>query len=276
MEGKGGSWTIKKLEKVTGYLERYQDVMLKQDWVETIYIDAFCGSGTYKLRGARDFTEGSAIRAIELNRPFAQYHFIEKSKKSLANLKGQVQQRNPLAKAHYHAGDVNNLLPEIVRSLKSKQRAVVFADPYGMQLNWSTVESVARVPRCDFWLLVPTSALMRVATKNPKRRATTWDRRIDEFMGEKTWRSRWYSTTGQRHFFQSDEEVVRTITIDMIAHDFRSRLESVFPSGGVARNVLHLKDGRNHVLFTLMFACSNPSLKAQRISIGIANWLMKD
>ena len=47
MEGRGGSWTITKLEKVSEYLARYQDVMLKQKWAETIYVDAFCGSGTY-------------------------------------------------------------------------------------------------------------------------------------------------------------------------------------------------------------------------------------
>lgn len=274
MEGKGGSWTTKKLAKVRGYLSAYQDVMLKNDWVETVYIDAFCGSGTYKLRGARDFTEGSALQAIDLTRPFTHYHFIEKSKKSLANLSKQIELRDFSRSVTYHVGDVNNLLPPVVSSIKSKQRAVIFADPYGMQLNWQTVATIAKVPRCDFWLLVPTSALLRVATKDPKRRTTAWDKRLDNFMGERDWRTRWYESTGQANLFDSADEVVRTATLDRVTLDFRSRLEDVFPNGGVARNALHLKDG-NRVLFTLMFACSNPSPAAQRTAIDIANHLLK-
>lgn len=276
MEGRGGAWTIKKLERVAEYLARYQDVMLKQDWAETIYVDAFCGSGSYKLRGARDFTEGSAIRAVELSRPFSQYCFIEKSSASLSKLEQLIQQRNSKATVHYHVGDVNEILPRVVNSLTSRQRAVVFADPYGMQLNWSTVQSVARTPRCDFWLLVPTMALLRVATRDPRRRATSWDKRIDAFMGEGDWRTRWYEATGQRNFFDNGEEIMRTAKVDQIAADFRGRLEREFPPGGVAKNVLHLRDLGNRVLFTLMFACSNPSPSAQRISINIANWLLKD
>lgn len=273
MEGKGGPWTITKLAKVREYLIAYQDVMLQQKWAETIYIDAFCGSGAYKLRGARDFTTGSALQAIELERPFARYHFIEKSKASLDALRDNIDQRAHKRKAFYHAGDVNDMLPDIVASLTSKQRAVIFADPYGMQLHWKTVEAVAKVPRCDFWLLVPTMALLRVATKDPKRRQKSWDSRIDAFMGEQGWRTRWYESTGQTNFFDSSEEVIRTATLDKVSDDFRERLGQVFPA--VAQKVLHLKDG-NRPLFTLMFACSNPSPGAQRIAMRIANHLLRD
>lgn len=275
MEGRGGPWTIQKLEKVRNYLVRYQDVMLKQKWAKTVYIDAFCGSGTYKLRGARDFTEGSALQAIDLERPFSHYHLIEKSKKSLGKLRELIERREFTRTVDYHAGDVNELLPPIVRALKSDQRAVVFADPYGMQLDWRTVTAVASVPRCDFWLLVPTSSLLRLATKNPNRRTTAWETRLDQFMGEREWRTRWYESTGQTQFFDEGEEVLRTATLDLVTADFRKLLESAFPKGGVARNVFHLKDG-NRVLFTLMFACSNPSPKAQGIAMNIANHLLKD
>ena len=227
------------------------------------------------MRGARDFTIGSALQAIDLDRPFAHYHLIEKSKKSLSKLRAQVKQRNPTRNVSYHAGDVNLLLPPLIEALKSDQRSVVFADPYGMQLDWSTVAAIARVPRCDFWLLVPTSSLLRLATKNPNRRSTAWEQRLDSFMGERDWRTRWYETTGQISLFDEGEEVLRTATLDLVTADFRKRLESTFPKGGVAPNALHLRDGKR-VLFTLMFACSNPSPKAQGIAISIANHLLKD
>lgn len=272
MEGRGGAWTITKLEKVQAYLERYQDVMLKQDWVQTVYIDAFCGAGLYKLRGAREFTVGSALRAIELERPFGHYHFIEKSKASLDRLRDAIENKRLTRSVEYHPGDVNDLLPVLVSKLKSNDRAVIFADPYGMQLKWATIANVAQVPRCDFWMLVPTAALARLATRSPRARTTAWENRLDQFMGTADWRTRWYESTGQTNMFDESEEIIRTATIDRISEDFRQRLEDAFP--GVAKNFLHLRNG-NRILFTLMFACSNPSHSAQKISMRIANHLLK-
>lgn len=173
MEGEGGPWTNTKLKKVHGYLKAYQDVMLNQSW-ETIYIDAFCGSGEVKLRGARDFTEGSALQAIGLERPFHRYHLIEKSQNSLRRLKDQVCRRFPNRKDRvtFHPGDVNVILPNLISQLTKQNRAVIFADPKGMQLNWNTVLSVASKPVCDFWLLVPTGmGLERIATNDQKKDA---------------------------------------------------------------------------------------------------------
>jgi three-Cys-motif partner protein len=160
-----------------------------------------------------------------------------------------------------------------VAQLKNNDRAVVFADPYGMQLNWSTVEAVARVPRCDFWMLVPTGmGLARLATNNPDSRPKAWEKRLDDFLGETSWRTRWYQATGQANFFDDSIEVVRTASLNRMTDDFRLRLGQVFPC--VADNVLHLGEG-NRVMFTLMFACSNTSPKAQGIAKNIANHLLK-
>jgi three-Cys-motif partner protein len=274
MEGEGGQWTITKLSKVREYLIRYQEVMLNQKWVETVYIDAFCGSGRVKLRGARDFTEGSALQAIALDRPFSKYHLIEKSKSSLTRLRQQIELQHSDRNVSYHSGDVNELLPVTVSALKSHERAVIFADPYGMQLKWSTIEAIAKVPRCDFWLLVPTGiGLMRLATRDPRRRTPAWEKRLDDFLGEHDWRTRWYESTGQANLFDDTIDVARTADLNRMTEDFRKRLSSAFPC--VADNVLHLKNG-NHVLFTLMFACSNTSPKAKGIAKSIANHLLKE
>jgi hypothetical protein len=99
-----------------------------------------------------------------------------------------------------------------------------------------------------------------------------WSERLDRFLGETGWRDRWYKPTGQISLF-GDEEAMRTATLNQIVADFQSRLKSVFPC--VAENVLHLKNG-NVVLFSLMFACSNPSTKAQSVAKRIANHLLKE
>lgn len=277
MEDRGGPWTAKKLARVRDYLIAYQDVMLNQHWVETIYIDAFCGRGRVRLRDSRDFTEGSALQAIRLDRPFSKYHLIEKSRTSLGKLANQIKLDYPdrIDKVEFHVGDVNEVLPSLVSTLSpGKNRAVIFADPYGMQLDWSTVEAVAKQPIIDFWLLVPTGmGLSRLLARDPKRMQRGWSERLDRFLGETGWRDRWYQPTGQISLFGDEEDAMRTVTLNKIVADFQARLRSVFPC--VADNVLHLRNG-NVVLFSLMFACSNQSLRAHTLAKRIANHLLRE
>ena len=99
----GGAWTKKKLDCVSGYLAAYQTVLKKHNF-ELVYIDAFCGDGSQKVKGdseatllgeAREFMRGSAQRAIELSPPFHRYHFVDKSKTSLDQLKDRLTSLKP-------------------------------------------------------------------------------------------------------------------------------------------------------------------------------------
>jgi hypothetical protein len=92
-------------------------------------------------------------------------------------------------------------------------------------------------------------------------------------MGEGNWRNRWYRPTGQVDLFNSTEHFVRTASLEAMTRDFQNRLRDVFPC--VADNALHLKNG-NKIMFTLMFACSNPSKSAQDVAKRIANYLLRE
>lgn len=277
MKGLGGPWTTKKLAKVREYLVAYQNVMLNNSWARTVYIDAFSGSGAVMLRGATAPTDGSALQAIGLSRPFSEYHLIDKAK-PLARLRKQVEERyhDRLERVRTHVGDVNEVLPVLLRSLTSKHRAVAFIDPYGMQLDWTTLQSIAACPKVDLWLLVPTGiGLQRVATKNRANMPSAWQKRVDRFLGDSSWREAWYAPSRQTKLFGDPPDTIKTATLETIDRDVQSRLRRIFPKGGVAENVLHLRDG-TRVLYSLMFACSNPSPKAQAASMRIANALLKE
>lgn len=139
----GGAWSAKKLDCVSSYLVAYQRALKNQSF-ELVYIDAFCGDGSQKivdtqdmmfLGEAREFMRGSAQRAVELETPFHRYHFIDKSKQSLAQLEARLKELKPalVDRMEWHAGDVNAELPRIIRNLNvNRNRAVVFADPFGM------------------------------------------------------------------------------------------------------------------------------------------------
>lgn len=278
----GGHWTEKKLDCVSSYLQAYQTALKFKNF-KLVYIDAFSGDGSVELkdddspllREGRSFTRGSARRAIDLDPPFHHYHFIDKSRSSLVELRDMVAEVKPafLDCMSLHPGDVNKVLPRIVQRLDVRQeRAVVFADPFGMQLDWETVMAVAAVPIVDFWYLVPTGlAINRLLTRDgtmPK----AWSDRLDRFLGVTDWRERWYKPSPQTDLFGTSNTMEKAVGLDEIEADFHRRLEDAFSL--VAPNRLRLTD-KGRVLFTLMFGCSNPSPSAHKLAVRIADHLLK-
>jgi three-Cys-motif partner protein len=281
----GGAWSAKKLECVSSYLKFYQTALKKKNF-DLVYIDAFCGDGSQKIKNtdeqtffaeARERMRGSAERAVELATPFSRYHFIDKSKKSLKALEERLTKLRPdLADSmKWYPGDVNIELPKVIHSLDQRRnRAVVFADPFGMQVNWETIVAVGACPIIDFWYLVPTGmALNRMATKSGKI-SEGWGDTLDRFMGETEWRTRWYRREEQEDLFGTTvQNVEKVANIRIIEDDFQERLRDAFPF--VAKNRMQLKD-QGRVLFTLMFACSNPSPSAYGLASRAANHLLQD
>jgi three-Cys-motif partner protein len=141
-----------------------------------------------------------------------------------------------------------------------------------MQLNWETVKTVASVPIIDFWYLVPTGlAINRLVTRDGKM-PEAWSNKLDSFLGTTDWRTRWYKPSLQQDLFGVSGALEKAVGVDDIEADFQQRLKDAFAL--VASNRLQLKD-RGRVLFTLMFACSNPSPNAHRLAVRIANHLLK-
>lgn len=93
-------------------------------------------------------------------------------------------------------------------------------------------------------------------------------------MGETEWRTRWYRREEQEDLFGTTvQNVEKVANIRIIEDDFQERLRDAFPF--VAKNRMQLKD-QGRVLFTLMFACSNPSPAAYGLASRAANHLLQD
>lgn len=275
----GGDWTREKLDRVSAYLAAFQNV-LKNQHFDLVYIDAFSGDGDVELRGddmplleqGREFTEGSARRAIALSPPFDRYHFVDASAPSLEKLKAFVETEYPLLvpRMNYHRGDVNVELPKAIAQLDArKERAVVFADPFGMQLDWKTIEAIGSKP-VDFWYLAPTMAINRVLTRDGKL-PDSWAGRLDKSLGTTEWRKGFYRSSVIGTLFGDETKTEKVAGIDAIEDFIHARLATVFR---MAKNKLRLTD-RGRPLFSLMFGCSNASPKAFGNATKIANHLLK-
>lgn len=159
-----GYWSIQKLDILGKYLPAYSKIMNKQSWCPGyFYVDAFTGTIYPQDKETDEYLAGSPIRALETEPPFSRYYFIEKDQarfKKATELGTEYQHRNVVA---IH-GDCNEILrgriiPELAAD--GRQRALVFLDPYGLNVNWVTVQSLAETRQCDVFINFPVMGVLR-------------------------------------------------------------------------------------------------------------------
>src|SRR5215211_10584 len=157
----GGDWTAEKLERVRKYLVAYATIM-KEKRFRFAYIDAFAGTGyrtTSKAKktaetlfpelleeDSQKFIGGSARIALQVKPRFNKYIFIELNPKRVIQLEKLKEEFPDLAEdITVEPSDANTFLKDLcLNRAWSSHRAVLFLDPYGMQVTWDTIEAIAK------------------------------------------------------------------------------------------------------------------------------------
>lgn len=295
----GGAWTELKLRAVSDYLTFYTTALQRRPSTETPfrkwYIDAFAGTGERTeertvggllegepTRRERIQLEGSARRALKVEPAFQHYLFIEANPARFQALE-RLKQEYPSKDIRCLRGDANDELralftspPWTVGSTRaSLQRAVVFLDPYGMNVRWATLELLAETKRADVWYLFPLHAALRQlahehgAVDETKRAALT------EVFGTADWEEEFYRESCEaRDLFDFDTTSRKRVADPGKVESFaRRRLESIFtfvsePIPLLARRGLHQ--------FSLFLATGNESTHAiELIKRGVAAQVKK-
>jgi three-Cys-motif partner protein len=284
----GGSWTADKLERVRKYLVAYTTIFNKNkkaQFLTSIYVDAFAGTGSRGRRkrqaemdplfedpDRKGFLKGSARIALEVEPPFKRYLFIENNPKyalELQKLKEQFPDK---------AGRVRIVQEEANSYLKkwcaatdwSKCRAVVFLDPYGMEVEWSLLEALGKTKAVDLWMLFPLGiAVNRMLTRNepPPEEWTNW---LTKLFGTEEWKEAFYPTRVMPSLFGDTETQVKDADFERISRFFIDRLKTVFAD--VAPRPLPLRNSRNSPLYLLCFAVGNP--RVAKTALGIASHIL--
>lgn len=154
----------------------------------------------------------------------------------------------------------------------SLSRAVLFLDPYGMQVDWSTVSTVAHTRAIDLWHLVPVGIGVNRMLPKSGNVPVEWAARSDRCFGNKEWREVFYQQSGQSSFFDDQRNaVIKDAGNPKIKDYFLSRLKSVFP--GVSDDVLPLYNSTNSLMYVLCFACGNPHGKT--LALRIAKYVLR-
>lgn len=285
----GGDWTTEKLSRIQKYLTAYTTA-LKNTPFDLIYIDAFAGTG-YRNKKSKEnqltlmfpdlagkdaeaFHAGSARIALETEPRFAEYYFIEQDSRKCKELE-KLKQDFP-AKAqdiHIVNDDANTELVRIceVMSQHRNLRAVLFLDPFGMNVSWQTIEAIAATEAIDMWYLFPLGVgVNRLMTKTgviPE----AWRQKLDDIFGCSNWKEQFYTTELQQDLFSEEETTTKTGDFQQIADFFVRRLDSIF--AGVVKKPLPLYNSRNNPLYLLCFACGNK--KGAPIALRIAGNILK-
>jgi len=280
----GGIWTEIKLDCVRSYLEAYLQALKFQSF-EKLYLDAFAGTGAVEIRDeppsptsnelseteevSTRLLDGSARQALDLSPPFDKYVFIERRPKRAAELQ-RLCLACPGRALQVINGDANSELRRLCAPRWLGKRGVLFLDPFGMSVEWTTLEAVAATQAIDMWYLYPISAVNRLLCRDGEIDAA-WRAKLDLIHGNSEWSDLFYRTKRNINLFEDYESKEKTAKFDAIADYFVSRLKTIF-GNGVAGNPLFLCNSTGSPLFLLCFAAGNP--KGAKIAVNIAQHIL--
>lgn len=287
----GGDWTSEKLERVRKYLHAYTTIFAgnpRAQKLNTIYLDAFAGTGYRNsprtrvdtipfLEGFEEdnqaFLKGSARIALEIKPPFKEYVFIERDPEYVHELnKLKADYSSQSGKISVVSQDANSYLIDWVKRTNwNTSRAVVFLDPYGMEVEWSVIQALGNTQAVDLWILFPLGvAVNRLLTKSAPP-PEGWARALTRIFGTDSWRDAFYPHQKVLTLFGEEDVQQKEADFGKIGRFFIDRLKTAFTA--VSTRPLALRNSKNNPLYLLCFASANP--RGAPTAIKIADHILK-
>lgn len=251
-----GKWSEEKLNLLGKYLHSYTNIMKGQTWCKNgyYYIDAFAGTSKPKSKDEERYIDGSPRVALKIKYPFKKYIFIEKEDwriEKLKKLKDEFKNNDIEIKQ----GDCNKIITKEITPLikfKNYNRGIIFLDPFGMEIEWSTIESVAKTGALEIFMNFPLMAINRsILINNPDKLTKDRLELMNKLWGSSAWMSDIYRETPDL-FGPRIEKVSQTGK--SLGNLFKNRLKEVF------REVtfpLVMRNSNNAPLYCLIFAGHN-------------------
>jgi three-Cys-motif partner protein len=260
-----GEWSEIKLEIIKEYAGAYTSILSKKAWCEGYaYIDAFAGAGRHLRKATGEFILESPLNALLVKPPFTEYHYIDLDSEKVEELE-KLAVDNP--KVRVYEGDCNerllkDIFPDLIYS--SFKRALCFLDPYGLHLEWKTVEMAGKMKTIDIFINFSIMDMNRNVIHNDLSKTKKEDiARMNAFWGDKSWQEILYRPQedlfGETHQVQKED-------FKRLAIEYRRRLETVAGFKFVPEPIL-MRNSKNGPLYYLFFA--SPQQVAEKIIVDI-------
>jgi len=281
----GNVSTDLKLSLIEAYLKAF-NTALRPQFPELWYIDAFAGTGERVIKqsavaddllpGVAERIErrrGSARIALDIKPPFDRVIFMEKNRRYCAALE-RLRAEYPGRHIDIVRGDANAAIEAEIDAMKwVGKRAVMFLDPYGIAVHWTTLERIRKTEAIDVWYLVSLAGLFRQAAKDPTKLDDTKRTAITRMLGTEEWQAAWYSRERVSDLLgEHDGAHQRIADVKAIEEFVDKRLKSLFPKVLPPKR---LKNAAGVPMFSLFLAISNPAGKAIGLATRIGNSILK-
>ena len=265
-----GLWTEIKLQIIREYAAAYTKILKEREWCRGYaYIDAFAGPGEFVAKQERDrIIRGSPINALDIEYKFTEYHFIDINQSKINHLQQLIAGRPEAQTVQLHLGDANEVLRRAILpnfQYESYKRALCILDPYGLDIEWPTIESIGKTRTMDVFLNFPlmdinrNAALKVLEASNPEEGA-----RLTKIWGDDSWK--YLAYVEQSNLFSSAVLIKKDEGNEILKRDFRERLRRVAGFSFVPEPIL-MKNRKGGHLYFLFFASHQPV--AQNIAENI-------
>ena len=289
----GGIWTEEKLDALEKYVNAYLTIMNvqknKYGW-KLIYFDGFAGSGSRNEDGSQTISDlmfdlfndkyikeeelntykGSAERVLGIKQSgFDWYYFIDKNKTSSQQLEERLAPFKQEKHLVFRTSDANEQVSLLADSLhkNKKQASLVLLDPFGMQVDWVSVEKL-KDTRTDLWILIPTGVIVnrlldRKCELTHIEKLTSFFGKDEDFLKDYFYKKRKVET------LFGETEIIEKVKkpIEKIAELYIEQLKTIFKH--VTEKPLVLYNTRNTPIFH--FACASNNPTAIKIASQIIN-----
>lgn len=295
----GGKWTEEKLDAFEKYVKAYLTIMNTYrdayGW-QLLYFDGFAGSGTRNQEEEKEEVEyaadlfgqevtvedfnvyqGAAERVVKIEsdgvRSFDHFYFVDKIEANCKALEEKLANYQNTGKKHYLPKDANEAVKMLASTLRKygNCKALAFLDPFGMQIDWASIESLKDLS-VDLWILVPTGVIINrlLERKIDQDKGLAHAEKLMSFFGmtEEDIKSFFYTEKQVQTLFGEEEIITKAEnSIRKIAQLYVKRLHEVFPY--VTEEPMVLYNNHNVPIFHLVFAAKNKT--AMKIAQDIIN-----
>ena len=198
----------------------------------------------------------------------------------------QIREANRALDIEIIGDDANAAIKEIFsravwrRGASGSARAVVFLDPFALQVDWATLEFLARTQCVDVWYLFPLHDVTRQLAKK-RSGIGSKEKRLDRVLSA-AWRELYelplptnnlYSQTLFGSIPEFAEEEYRNATKAQIEAWFKARMGTLFP---YVSEPLPLFTNIKQQKFSLFLAVANPSAPAIDLAKKFHRHVMKN
>jgi three-Cys-motif partner protein len=281
--GTGG--TFKKLETISDYLQFYTRALNGK--FKLTYLDPFAGTGEVPIRGSlplldgvveyEKFLAGSARMAFSVRPAFDRYVISDLKKAHASSLLDlQLQYPDIVERVTITQSEANQAVADYCKIHNPvTDRAVIFLDPFGNQVKWSTIELIAQTKGIDLWYLFPAGLGVARQISDDGTVQMDAESSLNEMFGDRSWFESATQLNTQMDLLSIDVQTRTKVadTADAVTRQMIRKMKSVF-KGVVLDEWLRLGKKGGH-WYSLLFAISNDSKPAKELARRVAKDIMR-